>query len=461
MQATNLDYKVFKQRDFSNKLIYKAVVVFPNNGNLELPVYAFQIERDIDYVAQSCQLELHNISPTDINDAGYYSPDRVGTWSKVLWPGNKFQVKITVEVFDRDPVTNVPTHTAETFTMFTGYIDTVDMIIENSKSVLKIAARDAGSILMDNIIPEEFGSGDRWLEYSSVDISTIVRDLLLKAGFTEDDMGDIQPTGILVDIEFQDTKYGECIAQLMDICVYDFYFDENGKANFVKSFASGPVKTDTISFATETGYKFLGFDNDSYSVMIPKSDVVTSLDDTITYVRNVDYTIDYVKQTISRTAASSIPLSTDIKINWIVTAYHYKEGEDLYSLKYKISRNQMTGKVKVNGDGVEATYNNPNPTSYGVSANKINFISQNIYLITEEQCQEMANRLGNSMLRTFRRAEILGVGIPFLQFGDVLQITESITTASEVYRICAIKFTMNNGMLYTTARTYYYDHSPT
>ncbi len=81
-------------------------------------------------------------------------------------------------------------------------------------------------------------------------------------------------------------------------------------------------------------------------------------------------------------------------------------------------------------------------------------------MTTEDQCQEMASRLGQGMLRTFRHAEILGVGVPFLQFGDCIQITESITTASEIYRICGIRFSMNNGMLCNTARTYYYDHSP-
>lgn len=461
MQATNLDYKVFKQRDFTNKLIYKTVVAFPNNSNLELPVYAFQIDRDIDYIAQSCQLELHNISPTDISDAGYYSPDRAeGTWSHVLWPGNKFQVKVTVEVFARDPITDAPTYTAETFTMFTGFIDEAEMVVEGSKSVLKISARDSGSILMDNMIPED-ATGDRWLEYSGVDIGTIVRDLLMKAGFTEDDIGYIQQTGILMDIEFYDSFYANNIAQLQDVCNYDFYFDENGKAYFVESYASGPVKNDTILFENSEGYKYLGFDNDSYSVMIPKSEVVTSEDGLTKYVKDTDYTMDYIRQTIKRMASSSIPLNTTINISWFVTAYHYKEGEDLYSLRYKISRQQIKGLIKINGDGEEATYTTPNPASYGVTANKVDNLPQNIYLTTQQQCQEMADRLGKGMLRTFRKAEILGVGVPFLQFGDCIQLTESITTVSEVYRICAIKFSMNNGMLYTTARTYYYDHSPT
>ncbi len=289
MQATNLDYKIFKQRDFANKLIYKTEVVFPNNSNLKLPVYAFHIDRDIDYIAQSCQLELHNINPTDISDAGYYSPDRAdATWSHVLWPGNKLQVKTTVQVFDRDPVSNTPIYQEETFTMFTGYIEDVNMVIEGPKSVIKIYARDPGSILMDHQIPEdEFG--DRWLEYSEVDISDIVEDLLFKAGFSSEDIGDIQATNIPMEIEFYNSSFADCIAQLQDVCNYDFYFDENGKVYFTKSFASGPVKNDTISFASSEDYNYLGFDNDSYSVMIPKSEKVASEDGSTTYIRDTDY----------------------------------------------------------------------------------------------------------------------------------------------------------------------------
>lgn len=459
MQSTNLDFRIFKQKDFSNKLIYKTEVVFPNNDNMTLPVYGFQIERDIDYIAQSCQLELYNINPSDIEDPGYYSPDRVGVWNQMLWPGNKFQVKVTVQVFDRDPVSNTPIYQEETFTMFTGYIEDVSMVIEASKSVIKVYARD-GSILMDHQIPEdEFG--DRWLEYSEVDIRTIIEDLLLKAGFASADIGYIQSTGIIIDIEFYNLTFADCIAQLQDICNYDFYFDEDGKAYFVKSYASGPVKNDTVLFANSEDYKYLGFENDRYSAMIPKSEVVKSFDDTIEYERDVDYTIDYIKQVIKRTTSSSIPLNTNVKISFLHTAYHFKSGEDIYSLKYRISRQLIQGAIKVIGDGAEAIYNNPNPTYYGVTAEKIQTLAENLYLTTEEQCQEMANRLGKGMLRTFRHAEILGVGIPFLQFGDCVQITENITTASEVYRICGLKFSMQNGMLYTTARTYYYDHSPT
>jgi len=460
MQPTNLDFSLFKQRDFSNKLNYKTEVIFPDNDNMTLPVYAFQIERDIDYIAQSCQLELHNINPSDIQDPGYYSPDREGTWNQILWPGKKLQVKVTVQVFDKDVVTNTPTYKEETFVLFTGYIDDVSMVIEGSKSAIKIYARDSGNLLMDNKIPvDEFG--DRWLEYSEVDISDIVHDLLLKSGLIEDDIGYIQPTGIMIDIEFYDCSFADCIAQLQDICNFDFYFNEEGKAYWIESYATGPIAEVMTSFPNSETYKYLGFENDHYSTIIPNSETVISLDGSTKYEKDTDYTIDYRKKVISRTENSNIPLNTNIKVTFIHTAYHFKAGEDIYSLTYKISRQSVYGSIKVVGDGEEAIYNNPNPTYYGVSVEKIQILSENLYLTTEEQCQEMANRLGNGMLRTFRHAEILGVGIPFLQFGDCVQITENITTASEIYRICGLKFSMQNGMLYTTARTYYYDHSPT
>lgn len=460
MQPTNLDHVNFKKKDFTNNFVYSAEVVFPDNAGRVLPVQKFEIERDIDYTAQNCTFELHNINPNNIGNPGFYSPDRQGNfWQNEIWPGRKVQIRVTVETFGKD-VTGSPTRYAETFNLFTGYIDTVVMNVDEKTSMMKVSCRDPGCILLDNRIPlNEYD--ERWLDYSGMDIGEIVRDLVIKAGFTAEDIADIDiRTRISIDIEFQNRTFADCIAELTEICGYDFYFDENGKAVLKKPFVTAPEKTMTFNFTSETGYYFLGFGNDSYSAIIPKSEVVMSADGSTKYSKDVDYIIDYAKQTIKRIAGSNIPVGGSIRITFMHTAYHFKQGEDLYYLSYKMSRNQIYGTIEVDGYGVDASYSPSAPAYYGATKDKVLSVQQNIYLEEEQQCQDMVNRLGFGMIRTFRRAEILGVGVPFLQFGDCLQITEDSTTISEIYRICAITFMMEKGMLYTRCRTYYYDHSP-
>lgn len=458
MQNTNFNHSVFKKRQFGKDLIYKAEIIFPENGNAALPVADFSIERDVSILCQSLNFELHNVAANNFKDSGYYSPDRAGTsWTGDIWPGKLVQLRVTVIAYSRDE-TGKPQEYSETFVLFTGWVEDVDMTVDDKSSKMKVYCRDKASRLIDESIPED-EYGDRWLEYAETDIGDIIRDLVLKAGFTEADILDIGKTGILVDEEFQDTTFANCIASLTEICGYEFFFDENGKAILRKPFTTTPTKTESFSFTETQDYHYLGFGNDSYSAIIPKSDSVTSADGSYKYFRDVDYIIDYIKKVVKRTSTSTIPIGEALKITFNYTAYHYREGEDLYLLNYKISKSQIYGTVKVQGDGVEATYTIPS-TYYGVGQEKVLMAPRNVYLSTEDQCQKMANRLGYSMIRTFRRAEILGVGVPFLQFGDSLQITEHTTTISEVYRIAAISFIMQNGMLLTRARTYYYDHAP-
>lgn len=460
MQSTNLKHAIFKKRNFANEVVYSAEVVFPDNANRVLPVQKFQIDRDIEYMAQNCVFELHNVSPTNPNFPGYYSPDMQGTfWNNEIWPGKRVQVRVKVEVFDKDPVTGRPSYYTETFTLFSGYVDTVVMNVDKS-STMKVSCRDPGCILLDNMIPKD-EYGERWLSYSNMDVGAIIRDLVIKAGFSEEDVAGIDVnTGIVIDIEFENSTFADCIATLTEICGYEFFFDENGKAILRKPFATTPEATLTLTFTNAINYYYLGFGIDTFSVIIPKSEVVKSANGTQRYYCDVDYTIDYAKKTIFRTPNSSIPIGEEIKVSFKHTAYHFKQGEDLYSISYQISRNQVYGEIKANGYGVDASYFNPAPTYYGVTKNKVLMVPQNIYLDDEQQVRDMVNRLGFSMIRTYRKAEIVGVGIPWLQFGDCLQITDDVTTISEIYRITAISFYMEKGMLYTRCRTYYYDHSP-
>lgn len=444
MQETNLNQMFFKEKDFTKNMLYSAEVVFLDNANRTLPIEKFQIDRDASYFSQNCSFELHNNNPVNITDIGYYSPDRQATfWTYEIYPGKKIQIRITVTASEQ----------SETFVLFTGYIDTVKMEVTKT-STIKVTCRDSACILLDNMIPED-EYGERWLDYSNADVGEIIRDLLTKAGFAgqTDKVGNTQT---VIDIEFENTTYANCIAQLTEISGYEFFFDEIGEPILREPLAASPETTDIFYFSESDTY-YIEIPN--LSLIVPGSEILSDNDENI-YLRGFDYEIDYEKQTIKRILGSSIPTGKELHLTYLHTAYHFRQGEDIYSLVYQISRDQVYGNIQASGYGAVAQYINPNPAYYGVSGDKTLIVQDNQYLEEEEQIQDMVNRLGYTMLRTFRKVELVTVGIPYLQFGDCIQITEHSTTVSEIYRITALSFYMEKGMLYSKIRVYYYDHAP-
>lgn len=144
------------------------------------------------------------------------------------------------------------------------------------------------------------------------------------------------------------------------------------------------------------------------------SEVVTNTAGTVTYVRDVDYVINYADGGIARTAVGSA-----------------------------ISSGQTVH--------VDYTY---------VDSDRVLFV-EIPELDSDAKCQTAANQMGNDMIRRTREASFVAVGNPFLQVGDTVQVIESSTTISELYRILSLELELDaEGFMIMSITAYHYGFAP-
>jgi len=138
-----------------------------------------------------------------------------------------------------------------------------------------------------------------------------------------------------------------------------------------------------------------------------------------------------------------------------VTAYAFKEGEDIISLGYTISDRDLYSKVIVNGDGVSAE------TAY-ISASYYNILSDKILFLnapeakTVAACKEISDRAEYHMRSRDRICEFAAIAVPWLEIGDIIQVTESTSTISELYRITDMTLTQTSDGFIMTITCYHF-----
>lgn len=114
--------------------------------------------------------------------------------------------------------------------------------------------------------------------------------------------------------------------------------------------------------------------------------------------------------------------------------YEFAEGVDIISLGYTISDRDLYSKVIVIGDGVVATASYISAAYYNIPTDKILWLQAG-EATTLAACQAIANKAEYQMRCRDRICEFACIGNPYLQIGDIIQITETTTTISELYRI--------------------------
>ena len=145
------------------------------------------------------------------------------------------------------------------------------------------------------------------------------------------------------------------------------------------------------------------------------------------------------------------------------TAYSFVEGVDIIQLGYDINDKDLYYSVVVYGkDANDAVVyyaaTLPQAAYWNIPSGKVMRIDAPD-ADTSAKCQAIADKAIYLMQTRARQVHFETIGIPHLQRGDFIQVTESSTTISEIYRITDISTSQENGK-YTMNLTCYYHAAP-
>lgn len=381
-----------------------------------LPVKSIGISRNKN-MAGSLALAIDNKN-------GEWSPDNT-EHQNVLFPNSEITVK--------------QGYGAELVQTFKGLIDRIEMTTFPQE--LKLSIRDKLKLALDQIITN---GTSHVITYTAQTVEAIFTDLCGKAGLTT---GTIEATGLtLAEKIFSWETYADCFQWLADLCGFEYGADEEGKVYF---------KKDGIPIADDWILTFTDGSAQAYAPIVADSETLETSDGLTTYARDTDYTIDYETGVIT---SITIPDGQTL-MSYVFVSYSFKEGEDIISLGYTIDDNDLCSQVVVHGkdanDNVISVYKDY------VSKDYYNVLPQKIMKIdasdadTVEKCQAIADRAEMLMRSRVREVSFACIAVPWLQVGDLIQVVESSTTISEIYRITDMS-TTQDGNGYTMQLTCYH-----
>lgn len=407
-------------------------------GTQTIPITSFYINRQEVKFSDTCTIEFPNVNPNNPLDLGYYSPDRGidypdkrNEWYQEMLPGKEIRVELGYVGYYA-PV-------------FTGFIDTVLMDPRPRSNKMQLQLRDYGRKLLDQQICE--GATNEYLSYSNMDATDIASDLCLKAGIPQDKL-QMRKSGIVVDfIEFENTTFADALSKLMDATSFELTFDELG--NLIWNFPTDRQPRIDDLHMTLNGETIIQLPK----YPISKDSEKVKIDDMF-YSSETDYEINWGKGTIKRRLGSTIPDNSTVNMGYVYAAYVFKEGVNIFSLPYTITGLKQWGTIIVNGASSQATWKLPNPEARGAYADKI-LVVDAPSINTIEKTQECANRLGADMMNRFRMINFQAIGIPWIQMYDSIQVIESSTTASEIYRIVGLILEFSEGKITMTIQCYH------
>lgn len=361
-----------------------------------LPIKSINISRNKN-MAGSLNLSIDNKN-------GEWSPDNT-VHQNVLFPNSEITVK--------------QGYGAELVQTFKGLIDRVELTTFPQE--IKLSHRD----MLKKALDQTITSGtSHVITYTAQTVEAIFIDLSGKAGLTT---GTIETTGLtLAEKTFSWETYADCFSWLADLVGFEYGADEEGLIYF---------KKDAIPAADDWILTFTDGTAQAYAPIVLNSETLKTSDEVTTYIKDTDYTIDYETGVIS---SITIP-DGQVLMSYVFASYSFKEGEDIISLGYTIDDNDLYSKVVVYGkDANDAIIS---AEKEYVSKDYYKVLSQKIMKIdasdadTVEKCQAIADRAEMLMRSRVREVSFAAIAVPWLQVGDLIQVVESSTTISEIYRV--------------------------
>jgi hypothetical protein len=189
---------------------------------------------------------------------------------------------------------------------------------------------------------------------------------------------------------------------------------------------------------------------------------VKNVDESITYIKDVDYVVDIYNNGIKRIPGTRISDGQTVKITYINCDYIFKHGKNIFTHNYKLSHQDMYGSIYVEGSGGEAwryLQDGVNWDGSYISNEKSLFIEEDSNadnLDTQQKVDTMADRLFNDMCERYMQSDANVLPIPWLQMFDLVQFY-IYGTISEVYKIIGynLSYNVEEGMN-MDLRTYHY-----
>ena len=437
-----------------------------SEGAAKLQVEQISVQREEAADSQRLTFSLPNVNPADPTDAGYYTPYRGGhefdkalnEWYCVIIPSRRVVAKMG--------------YGTDLVTVFTGEIDDVTMSAQPRDYNISADCRDLACWLIDKEIslvvggktkyyikyPLPSGIKKYWITPGGAtkpDVADIVKDLCMRAGFSSSNVV-VEATGIKLAPTFEKTTYMDAINELCTVSGFEFFIDEDGKARFYFPTDREPSVTNEQHTLNDIDWVSL-----SHKHLVSGSDKVTTLDGGTTYSRNTDYEIDIENGKIRRLSGGGIADGATVKMGYVYAGWVFREGEDIFSLKFGISRRNIYGTIRVAGKNKEGVATAPSTLwdTSKVRREKVLF-ADNQHLESQEECNECASRLKQDMVRRYTCAEFVAVGNPWLQVGDNIMVVESSTTISEVYKILSISFDLSHDGFTMSLKTFHVGYTP-
>lgn len=437
-----------------------------SEGAAKLQVDKISIQREEAADSQRLTFSLPNINPAEPSDAGYYNPYRSGNefgqtineWHCVIIPSRKVVAKMG--------------YGEDVATVFTGEIDDMEMTAQPRDYSISADCRDMACRLIDKSISlVEGGKTKYYIKYplpsgvkkywitpggtTKPDIADIVKDLCMRAGFAAGEVI-IENTNIRLAPKFEKNSYMDAINELCTVSGFEFFVDEDGKARFYFPTDREPSITNEIVYLSDTAWTDI-----EHNHLISGSDTVKNESGSIKYTRGSDYDIDLENGKIRRLSGSTIPNNSNVKVGYVYAGWCFREGEDIFGLKFGSSRRNIYGGIRVAGkkkQGSAATSSTLWDTSK-VPKDKVLF-ADNQNLETQEECTECAARLKQDMVRRYTCAEFEAVGNPWLQVGDNIMIVEASTTISEVYKVLSLSFELSSDGFVMAIKAFHVGYTP-
>ncbi len=427
-----------------------------------IPLKAVKIDREPAALAQRLTAQIANVNPADLTDAGYYMPFRDGEFGK---PRNQF---FEILMPGRGVICEMGYGT-NLIQVFQGQIDDAEFQADGSGDFeAALECRDAGWAIIDKYITN---GADYYLIYTEMTAEDIVRDLLIRAGVPAANIS-IEATGLTIsEITFERCSYADSLEQLLNISGFELFIDEYSHFNFHYPTDRQPrVDPFAVILTGTEPADITGGGIQGKPPIVLESMVVTSIDGSVVYILGTDYTATQGSNsdnaTLARTATSSIPDGGTVLVSYVYAAWVFQEGTDIFRLGVHITRRDIYGKVVVRSSTGSADDESvvsaecwfANRALYGIPDDKILFVDVD-GLGAVEAVQAAADQIANDMVRGVIVSEFSAVPVFHLQLGDCIQILESSTTISEIYRIVGMNIEVNadgQASMNLTTKHYYY-----
>jgi len=428
-----------------------------------------QISKQDSAFSQTCSFTLANVNPSDPTDFGYFNPHRSdsthnkpsNSWYGVIVPNKKIRVYMG--------------YGSTLVTVFTGLIDTIEMSVKPDEAVMSVKCKDMGKLLLDNTASQVVSSVKSYLlEYPiSVGVTTfhllstdtdpnledIVVDVCMRAGISYGDIV-VEATGVkLSDTElgeFEKVTYSQIIEQIKTLTVFDFGFDEDGKAHFTHPQSKNITVTNEAVCMFGVDPQLLGHPAVESSVIVKNWGLST------TYTKNIDYTYDSSTNTLVRLPGGAIASDAWVKVSYSSVDFIFKNGQNIFQLPLTLSHDNIYGTIVVTGDGVETIVYSGATLWDGsvVLVDKVLFIEDN-NIIDQDKCDAVADRLKLDMLERYTSTEFDVIPVPNLQLRDIIQIIV-YGTISEAYLIDGmdLAYTASEGSMTQSLKCHHWAYAP-